>query len=70
MYVSIKLNELLKERNLSHRQFAKMTGIRHPTISQMANNETKSIPLTNLAKICEVLECDITDVLELKKELS
>ncbi|WP_181348156.1 helix-turn-helix domain-containing protein [Thalassobacillus sp. CUG 92003] len=25
--------------------------------------------LKNLAKICEVLECDITDILDLKKSL-
>ncbi|WP_276208275.1 helix-turn-helix transcriptional regulator [Gracilibacillus sp. YIM 98692] len=68
--VSIKLNKLLSEKNISHREFARMTGVRHPSISEMCNNETKRLPLDNLAKICEVLECDITDVLQLEKDPS
>lgn len=68
LYIHIKLNKLLEKRKLSHREFARMTDIRHPTISDMCNNTTKRLPLDNLAKICEVLECEITDVLSLEKE--
>jgi putative transcriptional regulator len=65
MKINIKLGQILDERKISHREFARLTGIRHPTISEMCNNNTKHIPLANLTKICEVLECEITDVLEL-----
>jgi putative transcriptional regulator len=68
MRVIIKLNSLLEEKGISHRELSRITGIRHPSISEMCNNTTKRIPLDNLAKICEVLECDINDVLELIKE--
>lgn len=68
MYIHIKLNDLLEERRISHREFSRMTGIRHPSISEMCNNATKRFPLENLAKICEVLDCEITDVIELRKE--
>ncbi|WP_062105206.1 helix-turn-helix domain-containing protein [Bacillus niameyensis] len=68
MYIHIKLNEILEDKKLSHREFSRMTGIRHPSISEMCNNQTKRIPLENLAKICEILDCEITDVLELRKE--
>lgn len=68
MRVQLKLQDRLDERNLSHREFSRISGIRHPTISDMCNNVTKSIPLDNLAKICEVLKCDITDILELVPE--
>lgn len=68
MKVVIKLDSLLQEKGISHRELARMTDIRHPSISEMCNNETKRLPLDNLAKICEVLECDITDILELKKD--
>lgn len=70
MYVHIKLNELLEQKRISHRELSRMTGIRHPSISEMCNNQTKRLPLDNLAKICEVLQCDITDILELRKERS
>lgn len=66
MQVNINLNALLQDKNISHREFSRMTGIRHPSISDMCNNETKRIPLDNLAKICEILECDISDILKLE----
>lgn len=68
MKVIIKLNSILEDKELSHREFARMTGIRHPTISDMCNNTIKHIPLHNLAKICEVLECEISDILKLEEE--
>jgi len=64
--VTVKLNNLLIEKNISHRELSRLTGIRHPSISEMCNNKTKRLPLDNLAKICEVLECDIPDILELE----
>jgi putative transcriptional regulator len=67
MKVIIKLNSLLEDKGYSHRELARLTGIRHPSISEMCNNTTKRIPLDNLAKICEVLNCEITDILELQK---
>ena len=66
LYIKIILNDLLDKKGLSHRELARMTGIRHPSISEMCNNQTKRLPLDNLAKICEVLECDITDILKLE----
>lgn len=64
--MTVKLNNLLIEKNISHRELSRLTGIRHPSISEMCNNKTKRLPLDNLAKICEVLECDIPDILELE----
>lgn len=68
MKVQINLNRILEEKGLSHREFARITGIRHPSISEMCNNETKRLPLDNLAKICAALQCNISDILELVKE--
>lgn len=65
MKVTITLDKLLKEKHMSQRELATRTGIRQPSINEMCRNQTNRLPLDNLAKICEVLECDITDVLEL-----
>lgn len=53
---------------MSQHELSRLTGIRQPTINDMCQNKTKSLPLVNLAKICEVLECEITDIIELKEE--
>ncbi|MCR8938779.1 helix-turn-helix transcriptional regulator [Brevibacillus laterosporus] len=68
MKVHIKLGVLLKERGISQRELSRLTGIRVSSINEMCNNETVRLPLDNLAKICEVLGVEITDILELVDE--
>ncbi|WP_059049069.1 helix-turn-helix domain-containing protein [Paenibacillus senegalimassiliensis] len=66
--IEIKLESLLAEKGISQREIARRTGIRHPTISEMCLNKSKSLPVNNLSKLCQSLECDISDILEYKKE--
>jgi putative transcriptional regulator len=66
MYIYINLGKKLEEKGISHREFARRTGIRHPTISALCNNTVKQVPLENLVAICVELECDPGDLLELK----
>lgn len=68
MRIVIKLSDLLEEHNMSQHELSRLTGVRQPTINAMCRNQTKRIPLDNLANICEVLNCDISDILELTKE--
>lgn len=65
MKVIIKLDKILAEREMSQHELSRLTGIRQPSINEMCRNQTQRLPLENLAKICEVLNCDITDILEL-----
>jgi len=68
MKVLIKLDQILNDRNMSQHELARLTDIRQPSINEMCRNQTARLPLDNLAKICEVLECQITDILELVPE--
>lgn len=68
MKVILILDMLLSNKGMSQHELSRLTGIRQPTINDMCQNKTKSLPLVNLAKICEVLECEITDIIELKEE--
>lgn len=68
MKVRIKLGQLLDRRDITQRALSRLTGIRHVSINEMCNNQTQRLPLDSLAKICEALNCEITDVLELEKE--
>lgn len=68
MMILIKLDELLKEKNMSQRELSRQTGIRQPTISEMCLNKSKSLPVENLNAICETLCCEIPDIIEFKKE--
>jgi putative transcriptional regulator len=53
---------------MSQHELARLTGIRQPSINEMCRNQTVRLPLDNLAKICEVLNVDISDIIELKKQ--
>ena len=68
MEVVIALDNLLREKGISQRELSRLTKIRLASINEMCQNQTKQLPLDNLAKICEALDCQITDVLELGKE--
>jgi putative transcriptional regulator len=68
--IIIKLESLLKEKEMSQRELSRQTGIRHPTISEMCLNTSKSLPVDNLNKICAVLDCNVSDIIEYKKEPS
>lgn len=70
MKVKIKLDQRLKESKMSQHELARLTGVRQPSINEMCQNKTKRLPLDNLAAICKVLNCDISDIIELEKEHS
>lgn len=62
--IKIHLSELLGRYRITQQQLALRTGIRPNTISDMYNEICVRINLDHIDKICEVLECDINDLLE------
>ena len=60
----IKLREALNQRNKSIYWLNKQTGIASSTLSRICNNKTTSIEFSILDKICEALDCEISDILE------
>lgn len=64
MAIQIKLQELLNERSMTQRKLEELTGIKQPTINKMCQGTLLHFPLDSLDKICEVLECEINDVLK------
>ena len=60
----IKLREVLDQRNKSIYWLNKQTGIASSTLSRICNNKTTSIEFSVLDKICEALDCKVSDILE------
>lgn len=58
------LSKLLGQRRWSQAKLARVTGIRKATISEFYNEMTDRISLDNLDRMCEALECDLSDLLE------
>lgn len=60
----VKLREVLDNRKKSIYWLNKQTGIASSTLSKICNNKTSSIEFSVLDKICEALNCDVSDILE------
>lgn len=61
--MKIILNDTLKQKGHSQYWLAHKTGIAASTLSNLCNNKTSSIQFSVLDKICDALNCDITDIL-------
>ncbi|KHF40690.1 hypothetical protein LQ50_07795 [Halalkalibacter okhensis] len=70
--IKFKLKEQLEIKGKTMYWLSKQTGVRPNTLSQWVNNEdvdnsnkkVKSISLETLDSICEILDCEIGDIIE------
>ena len=63
-----KLWKLLIDKNMNKQGLKKITGISSASIAKLGKGE--NITTDVLLKICEALECDISDIMEVVKESS
>lgn len=62
--IKIKLSEQLGKKRMSRRELAQLIGVRPNTIGDMYNDNVKRLDIATLNKICTVLNCNISDILE------
>lgn len=62
--IKIHLSKILGEKRWTQADLSRKTGIRPNTISELYNELVDRVSLEQLDKICEVLECDLNDLLE------
>ena len=60
-----KLWKLLIDKNLKKKDLQKMAGISSSSIAKLGRNENVNTEIIN--KICNALDCDISDIMEYKK---
>ena len=63
MAIKILLSTRLGERRWTQADLARKTGIRPSTINEMYHELCERVNLDHLDRICEVLECDLSDIL-------
>lgn len=67
MYISYKkLWKLLIDRDIRKKDLRKMTGLSPSTISKLGKNEV--INTSVIIRICEALQCDLCDIMELMQD--
>jgi putative transcriptional regulator len=66
MPIRLRLNEIIKERGISQRELARLTGLRPNTISHLCSDKVNSAYFETLETICRALDIDIKDLLVLE----
>lgn len=61
--IRIKLSRILGDMRISQAELSRRTGIGTNSICHYYNEVTDRINLEHLDRICEALDCDITDIL-------
>lgn len=62
--IRIRLSILLGEKKWTQADLARRTGIRANTINDLYHEIAERVSLEHLDKICDVLGCDLPDLLE------
>ena len=66
--IKSNLKHVLIDRKMTQTELVKRTGIRQPTISAIANDSLKTLPLNVLDRMCKELECNVGDLFEYIEE--
>lgn len=67
-HLHIRLGELLEENGLSKNKFSQRAEMQRTQLNKYINDEVALLSVDVLERICSVLDCQISDLLEFKKE--
>lgn len=68
MPIIINLDVIMAKRKIRLNELAEKVDITEANLSNFKNNKIKAIKLSTLEKLCEVLQCQPSDILEYKEE--
>lgn len=68
MPIVVNLDVIMAKRKMSSGELAEKIGITPANLSILKNNKAKAIRFSTLEKICEILDCQPSDILEYVKE--
>ncbi len=59
--VAIKIQEIMKEKNMNSNQLSKLTGIYRSTLTMFLTRKNRTIRLENLLYICEAFDMKLSE---------
>jgi len=62
--IKLKVLEILNEKGRTKYWLYKQMGMSYQNFNKMVNNTTKSIKYDNLDALCQILECEPSDLFE------
>ncbi len=67
MAIIVNLDVMMAKRKISLSELSEKVGISLANLSILKNNKAKAVRFSTLDAICEVLDCQPSDLLEFKK---
>lgn len=68
MGIQIHLKELLGERGMTGKELAAKLDITEANLSIFVSGKSKAVRFTTLEKLCEILDCDVSDIIRYHRE--
>lgn len=68
MAVIVRLDVMLAKRKMSSLELAEKIGLTPVMVSRIKNGKIEGMRFSTLELICDALDCDICDILEIEKE--
>ena len=65
--VEFNVKDIMKRKNIARNKLSVLTGATDNVINRYYNNTITRLDLDVLARICFVLDCNISDIIEYKK---
>lgn len=65
--IQCHLDELLSDRDMTLTELSEKVGVSLANLSILKNNRARAIRYTTLTAICRVLECNVGDLLSVKR---
>jgi putative transcriptional regulator len=66
--VVCRLDRLLEERGMTLAALAEAVGVTVVNLSVLKNNRAKAVRFSTITAICEVLQCELGEVLSVERE--
>lgn len=68
--INIKIDGILKSKNKTRYWLAKETSMTYPNLVNLCRGTTNSIKFELIEKICLILDCNITDIIEIVPDIT
>ncbi len=65
--IHFDIKRIMKKKNISKTQLAKLTGLHHQIIDRYYNDNVTRFDKDILAKLCFVLNCELEDIIHYEK---
>ena len=65
--VEITLKEILDKKGISRNKLSVMIAVNYDLVNRYYNNRVIRVDIDIIARMCYVLDCDITDILKYRK---